>query len=456
MSEKANRSEAESFLHDNPDVKSIDLLIADLNGIFRGKRVYPDALEHVYDDGIFLAKSLFASDITGATSTYSDIGLRTGDKDCICVPVPNTICRIPWKKKAAGQVQMIMQDPAGVPFGGDPQAIIAGMVDQFEQINLTPVVAIEMEFYLIDRDQGDDKAPQLTLSPVTGKRQRKTQVYSIADLDDYTDFIDSIMSATRVQQIPADVAVAEYAPGQYEINLRHQSDAQNACRHGMLLKRLIKGVAEQNGYQATFMPKPFQHLAGSGMHVHVSLIDNNAVNIFAENGMDNPQLKHAVAGLLAVMSESMLIYAPSANSYRRFTKGMFVPLNLNWGFNNRSVAVRIPAGSSSARRIEHRVAGADANPYLLTASVLAGIHHGLTNELEPPAVTSGDASKNATGHTLPNSWQRAIESFTAAKILPSYLSDDFCKIYSEVKLQEYELFTQEITPLEYDWYLRNS
>lgn len=224
----------------------------------------------------------------------------------------------------------------------------------------------------------------------------------------------------------------------------------------MLLKRLIKGVAERNGYQATFMSKPFQNLAGSGMHVHISLVNDNNENVFTQGDMNNKQLRHAVAGLLAVMPESMLIYAPNANSYRRFTKGMFVPLNLNWGYDNRTVALRIPSGSPSARRIEHRVSGADANPYLLTASILAGMHHGLVNKLEPPAVSTGDAGQNTTEHTLPNSWQRAIESFASAEILPTYLGRDFCKIYSEVKLQEYEMFTQEITPLEYDWYLRNS
>lgn len=455
MLERANRDEAESFLRDNPDIEYIDLLIADLNGIYRGKRVYPEALAHVYDDGICLAKSLFASDVTGATSRYSDIGLRTGDKDSVCVPLANTICRIPWKQ-AAGQVQMMMQEPPGVPFSGDPQAVVAGLVERFADIGLTPVVAIEMEFYLIDRNQDEHSAPQLTLSPVTGKRQHKTQVYSITDLEDYTDFIDGIMSATRAQQLPADVAVAEYAPGQYEINLQHQTDAVAACGHGMLLKRLIKGVAEQSGYHATFMPKPFNDLAGSGMHIHVSLINSEAQNIFAQDGMNNKQLRHAVAGLLAVMPESMLIYAPGANSYRRFCKGMFVPLNLNWGYNNRTVAVRIPSGNSTARRIEHRVAGADANPYLLAASVLAGIHHGLCNKLEPPAITTGDASHSTAERVLPDSWQKAIESFASAKTLRAYLGRDFCQIYAQVKLQEYELFNRETTPLEYDWYLRNS
>ncbi|MDJ0956721.1 MAG: glutamine synthetase family protein [Arenicellales bacterium] len=456
MIDIADRSEAETFLKENSDIESIDLLIADLNGVFRGKRVYPDALTHVYEDGILLAKSLFASDITGATSDYSDIGILTGDKDCRCVPLSNTIYRTPWKKRAAAQVQMIMQEPPGTPYPGDPQTIIDNLTNRFEEIGLTPVVAIEMEFYLIDREQALNNEALATISPVTGKRQHKTQVYSITDLDDYGDFIDGIMHATRIQQIPANVAVAEYAPGQYEINLRHQANAQLACSHGLLLKRLIKGVAEQHGYCATFMPKPFQHSAGNGTHIHVSLMDKSGNNIFGQGGVNNIQLRNAIAGLIDIMSESMLIYAPGANSYRRFVKGMFTPLNLNWGYNNRTVAVRIPSGNSTATRIEHRVSGADTNPYLLTASVLAGIHHGLTNNLEPPPITTGDAHNQPIDTTMPNSWQKAIESFNTAKVLPSYLGQDFCSAYSAIKQQEYELFSREITPLEFDWYLRNS
>ena len=456
MIKTAEISEARSFLEQNPDIKSIDLLIADLNGIFRGKRIYPEALDHVFEDGILLAKSLFASDITGATSEYSKIGLRTGDMDSVCVPVAGTLCRVPWKTRPAAQLQMVMQEPRSTPFEGDPQTIVDNLTLRFREMNLTPVVAIEMEFYLIDRERDQNCEPQRAISPVTGKRQDTTQVYSIADLDDYSDFIDDIMDATRVQQIPADVAVAEYAPGQYEINLRHQADAQLACRHGVWLKRLIKGVAEKHGFSATFMPKPFRGLAGSGTHIHVSLLDPDGNNIFAPDRTENQHLKHAIAGLLETMPEAMLILAPGANSYRRFARGMYVPMTPNWGFNNRTVAVRVPSGSPNATRIEHRVSGADTNPYLLAACVVAGMHYGLANKLQPPPMTTGDSDRQTNAVSLPNNWQSAIEHFDSARILPTYLGQTFCDIFSATKRQELELFSAESTPLEYDWYLRNS
>ena len=456
MTRTAEISEARTFLQQNPDIKSIDLLIADLNGIFRGKRIYPNALEHVYEEGILLAKSLFASDITGATSAYSKIGLLTGDMDSACVPVAGTLHRVPWKSRPAAQLQMIMQEPRGVSFAGDPQTIVDNVVARFKEMDLTPVVAIEIEFYLIDRERSRAGEPRRATSPVTGLRQRATQIYSITDLDDYSDLIDDIMDATRMQQIPADVAVAEYAPGQYEINLIHQADAQLACRHGIWLKRLIKGVAEKHGYSATFMPKAFRGLAGSGTHIHVSLIDAGGNNLFAPERIDNQHLRHAIAGLLVTMPEAMMIFAPGANSYRRFAKGMFAPMTPNWGFNNRTVAVRVPSGGPGATRIEHRVSGADTNPYLLAACVLAGMHYGMANKLQPPPMTTGDADQLTGTPGLPDSWPKALENFDRAKILPTYLGRVFFDLYSAIKRQELELFSVETTPLEYDWYLRNS
>lgn len=455
MIQSAEISEARRFLENNPDIRAIDLLIADLNGVFRGKRIYPDALEHVCEDGIQLAKSLFASDITGATSEYSDIGLHTGDKDCACVPMADTLYRIPWKKRPTAQLQMVMNESVGVPYAADPQSIIDRIVERFTEMDLAPVIAIELEFYLIDRERSGGSEPQRAISPVTGRRQDATQVYSISDLDDYSEFIDDVMEATRVQNIPGDVAVAEYAPGQYEINLHHQKDAQAACRHGLWLKRLIKGVAERHGFAATFMPKPFRHLAGNGTHVHVSLVDPEGNNVFAPEGINNRRLRSAVAGLLATMPEAMLVLAPGANSYRRFAPGMYVPMTPNWGFNNRTVAVRIPSGSPETKRIEHRVAGADANPYLLTACVLAGMHYGLSNELDPPPAATGDTSESDTGR-LPDSWRKATERFATAQILPEYLGREFCDLFIATKRQEAELFAAQTTPLEYEWYLRNS
>ena len=255
--------------------------------------------------------------------------------------------------------------------------------------------------------------------------------------------------------MPADVAVAEYAPGQYEINLRHQADPVTACDHAVMLKRAIRGVARRHGLDATFMTKPYPELAGNGTHIHVSLLDSAAANIFDERRAEgDSRLRRAVGGLQATMHEAMLLFAPNANSFRRLQPGSYAPLATSWGFNNRTVALRIPAQGGAARRIEHRTAGADANPYLAVAAVLAGIHRGLVERLDPGPPVEGNAYEQEP-QTLPAHWLDALRAFDAATIIPEYLGPDYCRVFSACKWREMALFDAIVTPTEYDWYLRS-
>ena len=280
MIQTAEISEARSFLEQNPDIKSIDLLIADLNGIFRGKRIYPEALDHVFEDGILLAKSLFASDITGATSEYSKIGLRTGDMDSVCVPVAGTLCRVPWKTRPAAQLQMVMQEPRSTPFEGDPQTIVDNLTLRFREMNLPPVVAISLEFYLIEHD-GKTLSPRLRRIPGSDLPQDGLQFASLEDLAEIDPFLNELTQVCKLQNIPVGAALSEYSPGQFEVNLQHVDDPVLACDHAVLLKRAVKAVARKHGLAATFMAKPFAGIAGSGMHVHMSLLDDEGNNVFA-------------------------------------------------------------------------------------------------------------------------------------------------------------------------------
>ena len=454
MIKKPDPQEARDFLEQHPDLASVDLIIPDINGVYRGKRIQREHLVHAFEDGVCLSKSLFASDITGETADDAELGFEIGDMDCTCWPIPGTLSLTPWKKRKEGQCQMMMTADDGAPYLGDPQNVLDTVLEKLASLGFTPCVAIELEFYLIDRNLDEQRRPQQTVSPVTGQRQTATQVYSITDLDDFGDFIADVDQASRLQGLPTDVAVAEYAPGQFEINLLHQADAQLACRHGVLLKRLIKGVAQANGMEATFMPKPFADLAGSGTHIHVSLLDQNGDNVFAGDE-PNELLRQAIAGTMATMDESMLVYAPNANSYRRMVEDWYVPLAHTWGLNNRTVALRVPTGNPAALRLEHRVAGADSNPYLLTASVLAGVYHGIKEGLEPPPLVSGNAYEQEHP-ALPNEWHGAIQSFRDGKLLKKYLGDEVCRVFVETKQQEYDVFKSIITPTEYEWYLRTN
>jgi glutamine synthetase len=218
---------------------------------------------------------------------------------------------------------------------------------------------------------------------------------------------------------------------------------------------LVKGVARNYEYGATFMAKPYAQKSGNGFHVHFSLLDKDGVNVFDNGGEEGtPLLKHAVAGLLANMADSMLVLAPHLNSYRRFQNGAHAPTFASWGYENRTVAVRIPESPTVARRIEHRVAGADANPYLVLAAVLGGALDGIERGLEPPAPIEGDAySVSDDFPILPNRWEAATEVFKESRFMRDYLGDAFVKVFSAVKAQEQERIYGRISDVEYEAYL---
>jgi len=450
---QADVIEAEAFLHKHPEIEAIDLLLPDTNGILRGKRVKREALSKIYHEGIALPGSLFALTITGDTVEATGLGFDEGDADRLCWPVSGTLKPTPWQPRPSAQVFMSMFEADGQPFFADPRHVLERVLARFSERGLTPVVALELEFYLLDKQRDALGGPQPPLSPLSGQREQQTQVYGIAELDVYGDLLDEIERVAEQQEVPVTSIVAEYAPGQYEINLQHVPDVLAACDDAVLLKRLVKAVASRQGMDATFMAKPYAEQAGNGLHVHISLLDKNGVNIFADpDPLGNAKLRHACAGLAASMAEGMGLFAPNANSYRRFQTDAYVPLSPVWGSNNRTLALRIPAGPSVARRVEHRVAGADANPYLLLAALLAGIHHGLSQQLEPAPPMTGNAYQQKEPQ-LPISWQDALAEMDKACLLPDYLGEDFWRVYRANKRAEWQLFNRTISPLEHTWYM---
>lgn len=438
--------------HDNAEL--IDLILPDMNGLLRGKRITRDALEKVFQNGVCLPMSLIGTDVTGNTVEETGLGYDIGDEDRICRPIPGTLRPIPWQQRPMLQCLLSMEGFHGGMFSANPREVLKTVVQKFTDRGLTPVVAVELEFYLLDKQLTPDGRPQTSINPSTGERNKTTQVYYMGDLNDYQGFTDAVADACTAQNIPADTAVAEYAPGQFEINLKHRDDAVAACDDATLLKRVIKSIAEQQNLLASFMAKPFVDQAGSGTHIHVSLLDKDGKNIFASN-QDNPApaLKHAIAGLQSVSKDCMLMFAPHANSYRRFVLNAFVPLNDCWGFNNRTVAMRIPHSDEKNVRIEHRIAGADANPYLVTAAVLAGILHGLDTKGDPGPPIKGNAYEQTEQRQL--FWRDTISDFMASGFIKDMFGAEFQHVLGQQKLKEMRSFYTEVTTLEYDWYLRS-
>ncbi len=441
-------------LADHGNAELIDLILPDMNGLLRGKRITRDALDKVFQNGVCLPMSLIGTDVTGNTVEETGLGYDIGDEDRICRPIPGSLRPIPWQGRPMLQCLLSMEGFDGGMFSANPREVLKRVVQKFTDRGLTPVVAVELEFYLLDRELTADGRPQTSINPATGERNRTTQVYYMGDLNDYQGFTDAVADACKAQAIPADTAVAEYAPGQFEINLKHRDDAVAACDDAVMLKRAIKSIAEQQGMLASFMAKPFVDQAGSGTHIHVSLLDKDGNNVFASTKeAPAPVLKHAIAGLQQVSKDCMLMFAPHANSYRRFVLNAFVPLNDCWGFNNRTVAMRIPHSDAKNVRIEHRIAGADANPYLVTAAVLAGILHGLDAKGDPGPAINGNAYEQTEQRQL--FWRDTINDFMASTFIKDMFGGEFQHVFGQQKLKEMRSFYTEVTTLEYDWYLRS-
>jgi glutamine synthetase len=448
----AHPSEASVFLEAHPDVQFVDLLIADMNGVVRGKRIERDSLAKVYEKGINLPASLFALDINGSTVESTGLGLDIGDADRVCLPIANTLSYEPWQKRPTAQLLMTMHELDGRPFFADPREVLRQVIDRFDELGLTVCAAFELEFYLIDQENINGR-PQPPRSPISGKRPHSTQVYLIDDLDEYIDCLQDILEGAKVQGIPADAIVKESAPAQFEVNLHHVADPLKACDYAVLLKRLIKNIAYDHEMDTTFMAKPYPGQAGNGLHVHISLLDRDGNNIFAsEDPQQNAALRHAIGGVLETLPASMAFLCPNVNSYRRFGAQFYVPNAPSWGLDNRTVALRVPTGSAEAIRLEHRVAGADANPYLLMAAVLAGVHHGLTQRIEPGEPIEGNSYEQLEP-SLPNNLRDALRALDDSEILARYISPDYIDIFVACKESELAEFEHSISDLEYNWYL---
>jgi glutamine synthetase len=444
MSKDAARSEAagrawRAFRKRFPELATVDLVLPDPAGIARGKRLTVEAFEAALSGGLSFPSSLYGLDATGANVDASGLVWEEGDADRPCRIDLATLAPVPWRAGGA-QVLAGLGEADGEPFFADPRAVLASVAARFEPLGLAPVAALELEFCLLDRRRNRHRSE---LKPGA--------VYGLEPLDAEDAFLARLRSYCVLQDLAVKSAVSEYAPGQLEVNLGHVADSLRAADQAFLLKRAIKAAARADGRIATFMAKPFAERASNGMHVHVSLVDRDGGNRFAA---EPAALRHAIGGLQATMAEAMLIFAPNANSFRRLRPRSYAPTAPSWGYNNRTVALRVPLGPAAARRIEHRTAGADANPYLVLAAVLAGIHHGLCERLEPDAPITGNAYVQVPP-ALPLSWDRAIDALEEAAVLPDYLGAEFCRLYRVCRAAERDRFADLVTPAEYAWYLES-
>ncbi len=458
LSPIADPTEARAFLEAHPEVQFFEILFTALSGVPRGKRLRRHEIMAVYEYGRFLPGSVLVCDVTGQDCEDTGLVWEDGDADRLARPAPGTLVKAPWLGDDVAQVITSLYELDGAPNDLDPRHVLRRVLERFAADGLTPVVACELEYYLVDPVRTTNGGIQLAAAP-TGERPSLHGVYGLRELEDVSGFLRDLWAAADIQGVPLEGAISEYAPGQLELTLKHGPDALRAADEALMYKRIAKGVAVRHGAEATFMAKPFADRAGSGLHLHVSVNDADGKNIFAsEDPAGTPALRHAVGGLKAGLADGMAIFAPNANSYRRFRANSYAPVAPTWGVNNRTVSLRVPAGPAAGRHIEHRVAGADANPYLALATLLAGVHHGLTHKTDPGPPVEGDgyAAAARSDLRLPANWFAAVDAFERSEVLRDYLGDRFVTMFTKVKRTEQDRFNEVVSALDYDWYLKNA
>lgn len=453
---KADRAaEAEAFLAAHPGITHISIIVVDNCGVLRGKLLTREELVSVYKNGRYLPGSFRVLDVTGEDVPETGMVWEDGDADVLALPVPGTLVITPWLAEPQGQFLSTLHELDGTPCIVDPRNALERIITRFKTLGYNPVAAIELEFYLMDRDSALAGKPKPPKALLNGARPLHYQAYHLQDMEDFAPFFRDLYTCAKAQGLPVQTAISEYAPGQMEIGLMHREDALKACDEAMMYKRLVKAVAEKHGLIATFMAKPYSEWTGSGTHVHVSLAGADGKNAFATKDPKTHQLLlHSLGGLKAAMADGMALFAPNANSYRRFRKNSYAPVAPNWGINNRTVSLRVPVGPEASTHLEHRVAGADANPYLVLAAVLAGMHHGIANKINPGPPAEGNAYAQPMPDKIPTNWFAALERFRASKLMRDYFSDEFVEIFSIVKETEADRFFAEPTERDFEWYLR--
>lgn len=405
-------------------------------------------LAKLNEAGFRMPVSACAVDVWGEDVLDSDLVLASGDADGTCVPTGRAPISMTWLEGTPLFVPVWMTQDDGTPVPVDARHVLAGIAEAFTARGLTPVVATELEFFLY-RLQCDGLPTPAASDGQTGFPSDK--ILSVDELELFAPVLDEVYVACTAANIPVDSATSEAGPGQFEVNFNHVADPLKAADDAALFKKILRGVARARGFGASFMAKPYGDRSGSGLHVHFSLIDSDGRNVF-DDGTDRGSdlLLHVVQGLMATMRENTLIWAPHANSFRRLTPGAHAPCAVSWGYENRTSAIRIPGGDPLARRIEHRVAGADANPYLVLSAILGGALKGIEAAQMPPAAVVG----NAYEQNLPQlaaGWAAAVDLFETSDL--GIFSDTLRRALAQTKGQEIDRFLTDISTFEYQTYL---
>ncbi len=439
---------------DGRKLDEVECIIADLPGIARGKAV--PATKFARQKQFHLPNSIFFQTITGG---WGEAAGPEGfiEPDMMLRPDMETATAAPWTADWTLQVIHDAYDGQGRPVPMAPRNVLKRVVDLYRKEGWEPIVAPEMEFFLVARNL-DPARPIEAMMGRSGRPAAARQAYSMSAVDEYGPVIDDIYDFAELQGFEIDGITQEGGAGQVEINLRH-GDPVKLADEIFYFKRMIREAALRHDCFATFMAKPIEGEPGSAMHMHHSVVDRQTGrNIFSgPQGGETDAFFHFIGGLQAHLPSVIALLAPYVNSYRRYVRDHAAPINLAWGRDNRTTGIRIPVSDPASRRIENRLAGMDCNPYLGIAASLACGYLGMMEERRPDKRLRGDAyeGENAGEDDIPHDLYSALELFRDAPAMQQVLGPEFCRVYAIVKDTEYTEFLQVISPWEREHLLLN-
>ncbi|MEM7070888.1 MAG: glutamine synthetase family protein [Pseudomonadota bacterium] len=435
-------------------IDEVECLLADITGIMRGKILPSEKFINGLQQGaIRMPEGVFSQTVTGDFVPESMVISEAGH-DMLMIPDLSTLSKIPWyENDQSAQVICDALDMQGRDITYAPRSVLKNILALYHQQGWKPVVAPELEFYLVKRNIDPD-LPLETPEGLSGRSEAGRQAYGIEAANDYDPVIEDIYHYSEDCNIDIDAMAHEGGTAQLEMNFNH-GNALNLADQVFLFKRIVRKAAFKHQIYATFMAKPHEKEPGSSMHIHQSIIDiETQTNIFSTpKGRDSAALKSYIAGLQRYVGRCMPLFAANANSYRRIKPYTDAPINVHWGHDNRTVGLRVPMSDAHSRRVENRIPGADCNPYLAMAGTLACGYIGLTQKLRPSREITGDAYRLT--FNLPRSQHEALYKLAHCKPLKQILGEDFIRLLIEVKNYEYDLFNRVISSWEREYLLLN-
>ncbi len=445
-------SELEAFIRAHK-ITEVECIVPDMTGIARGKIVPAEKLLRILRDrGLRLPEAIFVQTVTGDYPEDEDV-TRPENSDIYMIPDETTIRPVPWYAEPTAQVICDCVYADGAPVDFSSRHILRRVVGLFRDRGWEPVVAPELEFFLVEVN----KDPDYPLEPPVGRSGRSEtgrQAYGIDAVNEFDPVFEDVYDYCESQHIDIDTLTHEAGAAQIEINFNH-GDPLELADQAFLFKRTTRETAIRHKIYATFMAKPMQWEPGSAMHIHQSIEDaRTRRNLFAEpTGADTRLFYAHIAGLQKYLPAAMPLFAPNVNSYRRLVSGHDAPINVHWGRDNRTTGFRVPVSGPDARRVENRVAGADANPYLAIAASLACGWLGMVNNLEPTDPVKGSAYRLA--HALPRHLGDALSKFNACKPWKEIFGERFVDAVTAVKNAEYDAYQRVISSWERENLLLN-